>query len=327
MNDSRTPAGAGNEGNDSLTAAFQRTMADPQARARLAAQVAELVGTAPPASWWRRHQQFLAGLASASVVLLAFLIPSLQEQWDRMQSKAAIDRYEAIGKALLEQGQYASAEQSFDTALEMSDGRRVDLLEARLRAHVARVNENNTWLGKVPEGITEGDFVYLLELQAAPAKARERAATLAAYADFLASSGRMGEAEQRLHESLQLDPGNVAALVGLGNLLADSGRIADAERSYRAALQQSPQSEDVRFDLALLLRDAGRCAEVVPLLQPGLDKAGRAQSDSLDLLAECYDALHRPGDAAATRAEATKHRKGVRSERLRVPVVPADKSG
>ena len=329
MSDSNTPAGNDRRQTDPLTASLERVMADPEARARFAASVAEMVGSPQRGSWWNRHQQFFAGLVSASVVLLAFLIPSLQEQWDRMQSRAAIDRYEAIGKALLARGQYASAEQSFDTALQMSDGRRVDLLESRLRAHVARVNENGNWLGKVPEGVTESDFVYLLELQANPDKSRDRAATLAAYADFLASSGRLAEAEQRLRESLRLDPGNVAALVDLGNLLADSDRVADAERSYRTALQQAPQSADTRFDLALLLRDAGRCAEVVPLLQPELDKVGSGQPASWELLADCYDSLGRAGEAATARAKAALQRKGARSERLRAPQPPprADKPG
>ena len=36
---------------------------------------------------------FLAGVGSAAVMVLAFFIPSLQDQWDRYQSRKVIEQY------------------------------------------------------------------------------------------------------------------------------------------------------------------------------------------------------------------------------------------
>ncbi len=274
--------------------ALDRALADPEVRARLVAALAATVTgtTAPAQPWWIRYRQFFAGLASGSVVLLAFLIPSLQDQWDRLQARTAIDRYAAIAESLYENGEYASAEQAFEKALELSEGRRIDLLEAKLRAHVARVNENADWLGDVPNDVTESDFMYLLELQRGSGNPRDRAATLAAYGDFLASAGRLSEAESQLQAALALDADNVAALVALGNLKADADDVPAAEAFYRKALAQAPQNAAVVFNLASLLSDAGRCAEAEPILAAGLKDAGRLQSALQELQAECVAARH-----------------------------------
>lgn len=268
---------------------LDRALANPEVRARLATALAETLAETTTATrpWWVRYRQFFAGLASGSVVLLAFLIPSLQDQWDRLQARATIDRYASIAESLHQQGEYASAEQAFDKALELSEGRRVDLLEAKLRAHVARVNENPDWRGDVPDDVIESDFIYLLELQRGAGKERDRAATLAAYGDFLASAGRLSEAEVQLRAALALDAGNVAALVGLGNLRADAGDASAAEALYRNALARAPQDAAVAYNLASLLIDAGRCVDAEPILAAALKEPGGLQSALTELQSGC----------------------------------------
>lgn len=248
-------------------------LADPAVRARLAAALGAEVGASARRPWWSRYRQFLAGLASGSVVVLAFLLPSLQDQWDRRQLQQTIEQYAAIGHTLFDQGLYESAESTFAKALELSEGRRIDLLEAQLRAHVERVNEDPNWRGSIPDSLTESDFIYLLELQKGPDRQRERAATLAAFGAYLASKNRPADAGQRLRQAIALDPRNVAALVNLGNLHAEAGDTASAERQYRAALAAAPRDANVLYNLVTLLQEGGRCIEAEPLLRSRLESA------------------------------------------------------
>jgi tetratricopeptide (TPR) repeat protein len=211
----------------------------------------------PDRDWRARIGSFVAGAASASVVLLAFLIPSLQDQWDRYETRKAVDAYVRVGRGLVAEGHYTAAEQAFDRALELAGNHRTDLLELKLQARVGRVNEDPNWLGKVPDDLTESDFLYLLEMQR-NRPAAERAATLSAYATLLAGAKRGGEAERRFEEALAVDEAFAPAHVGLGNLLADRGRVADAERHYRRAIAIAPDDPNAHYDLGLLLASAGR---------------------------------------------------------------------
>lgn len=67
------------------------------------------------------------------------------------------------------------AEQSFAKAFELSESKRLDIDEERLKAKVQAMNENPVWGAKNPEGIAEADFLYLLQLQQAPHQSHERA--------------------------------------------------------------------------------------------------------------------------------------------------------
>jgi hypothetical protein len=56
---------------------------DPLLRKRLA-QALQEDGATAPREWWRdRARPFVAGLSSAAVIMLAFLVPSLHDLWDR----------------------------------------------------------------------------------------------------------------------------------------------------------------------------------------------------------------------------------------------------
>lgn len=253
--------GRGVGGADEADRLVERITRDPVLAARLAeALSAPLLAESRP-SLWKRSQPFVAALSSAAVVLLAFLLPSVQDQWDRYHSRSAVDRYEQIGRALLDAGHYASAEQAFGKALELAGTQRLDLLQGELQARVLRVNEDQSWLGEIPDDVTESDFIYLLELEADPAQVVERAATLGAYGVFLASKGRWADAEARLRESLAVAPRSADTHVNLANLLGDLDRPKEAEAEYRAALSIDPNEPAAHYDLGVFLADAGRTAE------------------------------------------------------------------
>jgi Flp pilus assembly protein TadD len=249
---------------------------------------------------WSRVRAFLAGASSAVVVLLAFLIPSLQDQWDRRQTRIAVDRYVAVGERLLKEAHYASAEQSFDRAVELAGFQRYDLIEKQIRARVMRIYEDPAWRGATPEEVNEADYIYLIEAQDAPSRTRERAATLAAYGAFLASADRLPEAEARLKESAQLDPRNPDPHVHLGNLYDDLHRPADAEREYRAALAIEPHHASAQYDLGLLLLAQSRPSEAETVFR-GIVATGSRDSDVRLGLIEALDAQ---GKRDAARAEA-----------------------
>lgn len=236
-------------------------LADPQARQRLSQALAADLKAAGKDSFWQRARFFLAGASSALVVLLAFLIPSLQDQWDRYQTRAAVDRYAAIGQQLMQDGQYQSAEQAFTRAVELAGFQRHDLLENQIRSRVMRVYENEEWRGPVAEDVTEADFAFLLQTETGQAAATRRAATLAAYGAFLAGKKRYRDAEARLQESIQLDTRNADAHVHLGNVYDDLKRPADAEREYRRAIALEPGETNAHYNLGLLLMEQQRNSE------------------------------------------------------------------
>jgi Flp pilus assembly protein TadD len=277
-------------------------LADPAARKRLADALAGDLEQGGGATWWTRTRPFLAGASSALVVLLAFLIPSLQEQWNTYKTEAAVDRYAEIGRHLMRDGHYESAEQSFTRALELAGDQRLDLLEAQTKARIMRVYDDPAWHGKIPEDVHESDFVYLLEIEDAAREPKERADTLTAYGTFLATQNRSAEAEQALLEAIKLDPTSAGPHVHLGNIYDDTGRSANAEAEYRRAIALDPREWSAHYDLGLLLAATQRpeAAETefqtYVRLQPS-DAAGQLQ------LAQTYLAENKR-DAAKAAAEA-----------------------
>jgi tetratricopeptide (TPR) repeat protein len=233
---------------------------DPDARQRLAQALAIDMEREARRSWWHRARPFLAGASSALVVLLAFLIPSVQEQWNDYKTREAVDRYAQIGRNLLRDGHYDSAEQSFTRALELAGSQRLDLLEAQIKARVMRVYEDPAWRGSIPEDLRESDFVYLLEIEDAAHHPRDRASTLTAYGAFLAGHNRPMEAERYLREATRLDASAADPHIHLGNLYDDTGRTEEAEAEYRRAIALDAREANAHYDLGLLLAATQRPA-------------------------------------------------------------------
>lgn len=253
-----------------------RLMENPAVRARMAEVVheASVTGEEKP-SRWKRLSAFSGALSSTLIVLLAFLIPSIQDQWNQFQSRRVLQRHFELGSEFMREGKYKLAEESFAKAFELSENKRLDIDEERLKAKVQAVNADPDWGAKNPEGLEETEFLYLLQIQRNPKQSKERAATLNCYGTFLASANRPGEAEERLREALKLDPSNAAAHISLGSLLRDRGQLPEAESAYREALRLDAGNSHIYYDLGLVLDEAGRPGEAEVAFKQAVDCAPR----------------------------------------------------
>jgi Tfp pilus assembly protein PilF len=279
---------------------LQEIRANPQLRAELAAALLEQGNPAPPDWWSDRARPFLAGLSSAAVVMLAFLVPSMQDLWDRFETRRAVARYAQIGQDLMSQHQYTAAEASFDRALELAGTQRLDLIELKMQAHVQRMEEDPEWPGAVPESLTESDFLYALAIDAGPGKALERAKVLGAYGTYLAQARRWPEAEQRLRQALELSPESPDLHVWLGNLLGDRGQPVEAEKEYRQALRLGPGNTNAHYNLGLLLDELGQAASAEQQFRAYVQQRP-ASSDGHLRLAEVLEAQGKTAEAGRSR--------------------------
>ena len=275
-------------------------LANPEARRRLTEALARDLAAQSGRQFWQRARPILAGVSSAAVVLLAFLIPSLEDQWNAYRTRSAVDRYAEVASSLLEDGHYASAEQGFQRALELAGNERLDLLEGEIKARVMRVYENPDWRGQVGDDISEADFLYLLELQTTTADQKERAATLAAYGTFLAGLDRTDDAERVLKEAITLDGGAAAPHVHLGNLYDDLSRPQDAEAEYRTGIALNPGDPNARYDLGLLLAGTDRPA----LAEAEFRSALKLKPHEVDSWLALIESLESQGKVVDARREA-----------------------
>jgi len=286
---------------------LRELLQDHDVREQLVGILAEEIESRPGPSVWRRAQPWFAGAASALVTILAFFLPSLQDQWDRWQARQVIQRYVELGRDFMHEGRYKVAEETFAKAFELSENRRLDIEEQRLAAKVARVNEDPAWGESNPEGLEESDFLYLLHLQAGrgPEARREQALTLNSYGVYLTSERRFAEAESTFRKSIRLDSTSASAWVRLGNVLGDRGRQSAAESAYRRALGLDPGSVSGHYNLGLLLAQAGRTSEAETSLRRAA-ALSPADPDVLRELAEVLEKEGRPADARALRERLTK---------------------
>jgi Tfp pilus assembly protein PilF len=251
-------------------------MENPEVRARIAEVINETsVAEEEKPSRWRRISAFSGALSSTLIVLLAFLIPSIQDQWNQFQSRRVLQRHVELGREFMREGKYKLAEESFAKAFELSENKRLDIDEERLKAKVQAVNADPDWGVKNPEGLEETEFLYLLQIQRDPKQAKERAATLNCYGTFLASVHRLNEAEEKIREAIRLDPSDSAAYISLGNLLRDRGRLQEAESAYREALRYDARNSHIHYDLGLVLDEAHRPAEAEEAFKQAVEYAPR----------------------------------------------------
>lgn len=111
---------------------------------------------AESARWGRlsRLAPFIASASSALVVILAYLLPGVKDQWDRWQSRRVINAYADVGRQLMTEPRYLEAEQTFTKALELSESRRLDFDVERLEAHVHRLLLEPAWGAPNPVDVT-----------------------------------------------------------------------------------------------------------------------------------------------------------------------------
>ncbi len=276
---------------------LRRLIHEPGVREMLVEVLVEELESRREPSRWKRLQPWLAGAASAGVTLLAFFLPSLQDQWDRVQSRQVIQRYVELGRDFMDAGRYRLAEETFAKGFELSENRRLDIEQLRLEARVAQVSADPTWGLANPEGLRESDFLYLLQMQKRAHRDPPRAATLDSYGLFLVGARRAREAEDAFREAVTLDPKSDDPHIHLGNLYADQGRHKEAEAEYRRALALDSLDAMSRYDLALLLEQTGRAPEALAQLA----RAARLEPGDADVLREYARMLERAGRAAEAR--------------------------
>ncbi len=194
----------------------------------------------------------LVSLGGAAVMILAFFIPSLQEQWDRYQSRKVIEQYEEIGNEFYNEEHYKMAEEAYARAFELSDQMRLDIEVKRLSARVHRVNEDPTWGSNPPEDLQEADFQLLLHMQKGKDKARERLYTLNSYGIFLAGQGRLKESRAAFDEAIQQDTSEAYSYINLGDLLDQEQKYGEAEKVYLKAIALDSNNVRVHYNLGLL---------------------------------------------------------------------------
>jgi tetratricopeptide (TPR) repeat protein len=276
-------------------AQWEQQLADPEVRRRII-ELLEDAEYEPAGGFWRRAAPILANLGALIVTALAFLIPSVQEQWERFKARSVVDAYADIGRQLLDEQRYSEAADAFAKAQELSDNPPIELEESRLRAKTSSVLTDLGWRDANPSGLDEQNFVLLEHIQAQRnADACTRADTLDHHGVFLISQGRDHEAEQLFREAVQLDPRASGAHVNLGNLYSDTKRTHEAELEYRKALQLEPDDADARFDLSMLLEGANRLPEALKELR----RTAELEQDDRQVLEALARVLESSGDKLA----------------------------
>jgi tetratricopeptide (TPR) repeat protein len=197
----------------------------------------------------------LASISSASVVILAFFIPSIQDQWDRYQARQVIKQYEKLGNEFFDGEHFEMAEEAYAKAFELSEQKRLDLEIRRLSARVNRIGSDPTWGTKAPEGLKDIDFQFLMHFQSGEDKVKNRVSTLNCYGVFLASENRNEEAEKVFKDAIKLDSMDVLAFVNMGSLYFNDDKINEARKYYLKAVSLDPENPRAHYNLGLLYSD------------------------------------------------------------------------
>jgi tetratricopeptide (TPR) repeat protein len=197
----------------------------------------------------------LVSIGSASVMILAFFIPSVQDQWDRYQSRKVIQQYVKLGDDFFEEERFTMAEEAYQKAFLLSEEKRLDIEMKRLQAKISRVSTEPEWGSKIPEDLKEVDFQFLLHLQTEIHHRAERVSTLNSYGIFLVAEKKLMEAQSAFREALQLDSADVLAYINFANLLDQQGKKKDAEKFYLRAIQLEPENARAHYNLGLLYKE------------------------------------------------------------------------
>lgn len=203
----------------------------------------------------KRAWPFLVSMGSASIMILAFFVPSIQDQWDRYQSRKVIEQYIQLGDDFFSEERYEMAEEAYQKAFTLSEEKRLDIEMKRLHAKISRVSIEPDWGSKPPEDLKEVDFQFLLHLQTDGKHRSQRVSTLNSYGIFLAGNHKMKEAELAFKEALQLDSADVLAYVNYANLLDQQGKTQAAEKFYLKAIRLEPENERAHYNLGLLYKE------------------------------------------------------------------------
>ena len=203
----------------------------------------------------------IVSAASASIMILAFFIPSIQDQWDRYQSRHIIQQYVAMGDDFVQEKKYDLAVEAFTKAYELSSESRLDIEVKRLSAKVNLIYQDSVWGNKPPEGLEDVDFQFLLHLQKGTEHVEQRSSILTAYGIYQASLGKTKDAEQSFLEAIHLNPNEVLAYINFGNLMDQIGKKEEALKLYKKAITLDPKNIHAHYNLGLLLSEQNKWQE------------------------------------------------------------------
>lgn len=199
--------------------------------------------------------------SGAMVMILAFFIPSVQDQWDRYQARRVIQQYVEMGDDFIREENFMMAEEAFTKAYELSEGKRLDVEVKRLNAKVNLIYVDPIWGSKPPKGLKEVDFEFLLHLQKGAEHETKRAAILTSYGIYLASMGKMKEAERTIRQAIQVNPTEALAHINLGNLYDQMGKKEEAKKAYQVAISLDPKNARAHYNLGLLFFEMDKLKE------------------------------------------------------------------
>jgi len=199
----------------------------------------------------------LVSAGSTVTMLVVFFIPSIQDQWDRYQSRQIVQQYVKLGDDFFDEEQYEPAEQAYAKAFELSEEKRIDIEIKRLNARVNRMGLESDWGAAPPEDIEDVDFQFLLQFQKEKEFDKQRVFTLNSYGIFLAAKNKAEKADEVFREALTLDSANALVLVNYGNLLDQTGKKEQAKVFYKKALTLEPWNIQAHYNLGLAYREEG----------------------------------------------------------------------
>lgn len=222
---------------------------------------------------FRKGRRFLAlrlwpvltAAGSALVMLLAFLVPSVQDQWDRYRSRQVVQEYVRMGDRFMAEANYTMAVAAYDKAIEISPTSRLDIDVKRLEARVDRMAAVTNWGDTSATDLEDVDFEFLLHMRD-PADVRN-APVLNAYGTFLAAKGQLVRAGTLFDRAVALTPEDPLVRIDRGNWLDQVGRRAEAEQEYLRACRLDSTNADARYNLGLLYIAEGRPDKAGPLLR------------------------------------------------------------
>jgi tetratricopeptide (TPR) repeat protein len=188
-------------------------------------------------------------------MLVVFFIPSIQDQWDRYQSRQIVQKYIKLGDDFFDEEQYDLAEQAYAKAFELSEEQRLDAEIKRLSARVNRMGLESDWGAAPPEDLEDVDFRFLLQFQKEEEFSRQRIFTLNSYGIFLAAKEEPEKAAGVFREALALDSTNVLVLINYGNLLDQTGKTQQAGTYYKKALNLEHDNVQAHYNLGLVYHE------------------------------------------------------------------------
>jgi len=199
----------------------------------------------------------MAGAGSASVMFLAFLLPSIEDQYDRFQSRKVIDKYEQLGNEFFTEEKYELAEKAYEKAYELSENKRLDIEVKRLNAKVNRIGNNPSWGAVPPEEVEDVDFQFLLKMEKGQ-RNFDRVAILNSYGVYLVGLKRMRDAKKAFDEALAIDTMEAVTYINLGNFYDQERKLAEAEKCYLAGVRLDENNARGHYNLGLLYVEQGK---------------------------------------------------------------------